>query len=75
MLFLCQNNSTSMAQNPTSKSALSTNDDSLTTSPDYSMSLFNFQSTVTNPIKFNTKAQEVPVQNVIVDDLSKKNLI
>ena len=67
MLFLCQNNSTSMAQNPTSKSALSTNDDSLTTSPDYSMSSFNFQSSVTNPIKFNTKTQEVPVEIVIVD--------
>ena len=67
MLFLCQNNSTSMAQNPTSKSALSTNDDSLITSPDYSMSSFNFQSSVTNPMKLNTKFQEVPVQNIIVD--------
>ena len=67
MLFLCQNNSTSMAQHPTSKSALSTNDDSLITSPDFSMSSFNFQSSFINPIKYNTKVQEVPVQNVIVD--------
>ena len=70
-IFLsCQIISTSMAQQPTSKSGFSTKDRSLITSPDGFPPSLYFQSSITSPKHYNTKAPEAlgaPVENLIVD--------
>ena len=67
MLLLCQNSLTSMAQPPTSTSALSTKDTSVIISPHHAMTPFKFQSSVTETKSFDALSSEVPIQNVIVD--------
>ena len=59
-----------MAQQPTSKSGFSTKDRSLITSPDGFPPSLYFQSSITSPKHYNTKAPEAlgaPVENLIVD--------
>ena len=67
VLMLSQNSLSSMAQLPTSTSALSTKDASVIISPHHSMSPFKFQSSITETKSVDTLSSEVPRQEVIVD--------